>query len=79
MAFVILYLFKFLQGKQGFCSFGISMCRIFALKFSFKVPTLSLPNEVHRESMQKKFWFIKGSSCQELPALTSSYHCCFNQ
>ena len=60
MAFVILYLFKFLHGKQGFCSFGISMCRIFALTFNFKVPTLAVPNEVHCESVQKSSGSLKG-------------------
>ena len=60
MAFVILYLFKFLHGKQGFCSFGISMCRIFALTFNFIVPTLAVPNEVHCESVQKSSGSLKG-------------------
>lgn len=58
----MLFLFKYLHGKQGFCSFGISiMCSIFALKFSFKVPTSALPNEVDRESVQQKFGILNGS------------------
>ena len=75
--------FKCLYGQQGFYSYGSSIMRyrdFNTLRSRFRVPASATPNEIDRESVQKRVWVSEWAvtSSQESRNPSSSGNCCFS-